>query len=115
METLKISLCITVLNETDNVENLIHSILNQTLKPHEIIIVDAGSTDGTLNKLKRFKAAKVIKASGSTRSEGRNIAIKYARNKIIAVTDAGCILDKNWIKEISKPFRRDLVDVVAGF
>lgn len=115
MAALKISLCITVLNETSNIENLIHSILNQTLKPHEIIIVDAGSTDGTLNKLKRFKTIKVIKAKGCTRSEGRNIAIKHAKNKIIAITDAGCSLDKNWVNEISMPFRRNRVDAVAGF
>ena len=46
---------------------------------------------------------------------GRNEAIKNANNEIILVSDVGCILDKDWVKNISAPFEDKKVDVVAGF
>ena len=38
-----------------------------------------------------------------------------ARNSIIAMTDAGCVARKNWLKNITDPFNNKEVDVVAGF
>ena len=46
---------------------------------------------------------KVIKKRGN-RSVGRNEGIKRSTGDIVAITDAGCILDRNWIKNIAAPF-----------
>jgi cellulose synthase/poly-beta-1,6-N-acetylglucosamine synthase-like glycosyltransferase len=49
-------------------------------------------------------------------AQGRNIAIEYAQNDIIASTDLGCILDKDWLKNIIEPFSSNSnCDVVAGW
>jgi rhamnosyltransferase len=115
---MKTSLIVTCLNEIDNIEKLLKSIVNQTLKPNEMIVVDAGSTDGTLEVIKkyakRYKWIKKIVTKGATRGKGRNIGIKNSKNDIIVTADAGCFLDKNWLKNITKPFKED-VDVVVGF
>ncbi|MGN6359191.1 MAG: glycosyltransferase family 2 protein, partial [Thermomicrobiales bacterium] len=46
-----VSLVITVLNEAASLEPLLASIAAQTCPPAEIIVVDGGSTDGTLDVL----------------------------------------------------------------
>jgi len=115
---INVSLITTVLNEKDNIEEFLKSVINQTKKPEEFIIVDGGSTDGTYEILekysKKYKWIKVFKVKGASIGKGRNIAIEKAKNEIIACTDAGCILEKNWLKEITEPFNKKSVDVVVG-
>jgi len=114
----KISLISTVLNESENIREFLNSIISQTKKPDEFIIVDGGSTDGTYEILKeyarKYKWIKVFVKKGCTIGEGRNYAIKMANNEIIAVCDAGCIYDKFWLEKIIKPIIDENADVVVG-
>ncbi len=110
-----ISLIATVLNERDNIEDFINSILNQTKKPDEVIIVDGGSTDGTQDIIRRYPEITLITQPGANISKGRNIAIRHAKGDIILSTDAGCVLDKTWVEKISTPFEDEEVEVVGGY
>jgi len=115
---VKVSVCLTVLNEEKTIKCLIKSLVNQSKKPDEIIVVDGGSTDRTftiLQKLAKENANIKIYQAKTTRSQGRNLAVKKAKNRIIAMTDAGCVADKNWLKQICQPFKNSKVDIVAGF
>lgn len=118
---MEISLAITVFNEEKSIKSLLESILSQSRKPNEVIIVDGGSKDETVYKIREFirnfdkkKIIRVIQKE-TNRPEGRNLAIEKAKSEIIAITDAGCILDKNWMREIVKPFDNTSVDVVSGY
>lgn len=116
MEKMKVSLIVTVLNEEKSIDAFLDSVANQSLKPDEVIVVDGGSVDWTLDKLsKRKENIRILIKEGASRSEGRNLAVEKAKNEIIAITDAGCVLDKNWLAEIVKPFSDPSVDVVAGY
>lgn len=110
----KVTFIATVFNEEETIDIFISSILSQTKKPDEIIIVDGGSKDRTFQILKTYPHVVSFVKKGN-RSIGRNFAISRAKNDIIAISDAGCILDKNWLKNITKPFERKEVDVVAGY
>ncbi len=113
---MKVSLISTVLNEEKSIQAFLDSINNQSKKPDEIIIVDAGSTDKTISIIKKHKNMRLILKKGVNRSKGRNVAIKATQHPIIAVSDAGCILDPNWIKAITSPFQKNSkIDAVAGF
>jgi len=113
---MKVSLVVTVLNEEKTVKALLKSIAHQTLPPDEVIIVDGGSTDRTVKKLQEDKLKpRVIVAKGANRAKGRNLGVNYSENEIIAITDAGGTLDKNWLKEITRPFKDETVRVVAGY
>jgi len=118
---MKVSFVATVLNEEKAIEALLNSLVKQTKKPEEIIIVDGGSTDQTVAKIKAFQKKhpeikiKVFLKKGANRSQGRNLAIKKAQNEIIAISDAGCELDRRWLEKISQPFSDPNVEVVAGY
>lgn len=119
---MKVTFVSTVFNEEKNIKPLLESLFSQSKFPDEIIIVDGGSTDNTVSEISSFqfpKSAneakiKLLFKKGNI-SVGRNEAIKSANNEIIVCSDAGCILDKDWIKNIIKPFENKNVDVVAGY
>ena len=52
---IKFSIIVPSLNNKKFLLNCLNSIFNQTYKNYEIIVVDGGSTDGTLNILKKYK------------------------------------------------------------
>lgn len=118
---MKISFITTVLNEEKTINVFLDSLSKQTQKPQEVIIADAGSSDQTIKKIKSFQVSnptimiRIIVVKGANRAGGRNEAIKNGSGDIIVCSDAGCILDKNWLKNIIEPFSNPKIDVVAGY
>lgn len=121
---MRISLITTVKNEENSIEAFLESILQQTRLPNEFIIVDGGSVDRTVEILKEFVPLfkrknivyKIIVQKDANIAKGRNIAIRHSSGDVIACTDAGCILSKTWLEEITRPFELDpTVDVVGGW
>lgn len=125
----KVTLVTTVKNEEESIIGFLDSVMKQTKMPNEVIIVDGGSTDKTIEKCQMsplkysgqanvkcqmLDKMKIIRKRGN-RSVGRNTAIKASSHSIIAVTDAGCILDPRWLERIIAPFKDRKIDVVAGF
>lgn len=106
---MKVSVCITVLNEEKTIGKLLDSLLNQTKKADEIVVVDGGSSDKTFDILrylaKKDKRIKIVREPGNV-AHGRNTGIEVADNDIIATTDAGCIPHPDWLEKITKPFER---------
>lgn len=116
---MKVSLILTVKNELQSINYFVDSLLAQSKKPDEVIIVDAGSNDGTFEKLNAIKSLisnlNLINVPDCNRSKGRNIAIKNAKYDIIAATDFGCSLHNNWLEEITNPIIQKNADVTAGY
>ena len=120
MNNINVSLICTLKNEEFSIREFLDSLLSQSKPPDEIIIVDGGSTDGTVDIIRSYieegAPIKLIIKNGANIAQGRNIAIENAKYDIIASTDAGCRIDKDWLKNLIKPFEADLdVDVVSGW
>jgi glycosyltransferase involved in cell wall biosynthesis len=115
---MKVSIALTVFNEEETIENTLYSLINQSVKADEIVVVDGGSKDKTVDLIrhlqKKYQYIKLL-VQKCSRAEGRNLAVELSRNNIIVMTDAGCVADKDWLKNICSPFLNKKVDISAGF
>jgi glycosyltransferase involved in cell wall biosynthesis len=112
-----ISIIATVLNERASIQRLLDSLAEQTRQPDEIVITDGGSSDQTVAILQRYTGRlplRVLVIPGSNISAGRNRAIEAARGDIIAVTDAGVRLERDWLERLTQPLMADSSLQVAG-
>ena len=120
---MKVSLVATFRDEEAGIEGFIESIFSQSRPPDEVVLVDGGSTDRTVELVEkqieryggRGTAVRLIVERGCNISRGRNRAIREASFDVIAVSDAGCTLAPDWLAEMVAPMEEDeAVDVVAG-
>ena len=110
-----ISLITTVKNEEPSIAAFLSSICRQTRLPDEVVIVDGGSTDQTVALIRESRVLNVhLLEYSSNIAAGRNVAIRLAAHDFIAVTDAGCHLQPDWLEKITSPLS-DADAVVGGY
>lgn len=111
MSTESVAVITTVLNERESIQALLEAFLAQTRVPDEIVVVDGGSTDGTVELLRDYAArhaiVKLHVEPGVNIARGRNIAIHRCTCSIVAVTDGGCHPEPNWLEELVRPLLDD--------
>jgi len=115
---IKVSVVIPALNEADSIRGLLENLLNQTVKPDEIVITDGGSTDDTAQIVEEFIASgapvKLVRVSRSMPGRARNLAAKTARCDWLAFTDAGITLAPDWLEALTTRRRESSADVIYG-
>lgn len=93
---LKISVIIPTYNRENTIEQCIKSVINQTIKVNEIIIIDDCSTDNTVNKIGHFSDIILLKTENNSGAQAaRNQGIKAAQSKWIAFIDS----DDEWLTD----------------
>lgn len=109
-----VSIIIPVYNEGKVIGECLKSLANQSYKPIEIILVDDGSTDRTLDiignwKLERSRSLSrsgnlaLLKQSHKGPGSARNLGASKAKGKILVFVDADMTFDKDFIKDLVKP------------
>lgn len=107
------------LNVVNYIKECMESIINQTLKDIEIIVVDAGSTDGTLNILAEYqkKDNRVIILHSDVKSYGYqvNMGIGIAKGECVGIVDTDDIVDINAYSYLYKVLIENDLDYVKGY
>lgn len=111
------SIVIRTKNEGASIGNLLEKIASQQVAPPpEIVVVDSGSTDDTLNIVGRYPA-KVIEIPPAQFSYGRalNLGIRNAQGAIICSVSAHCIpADDRWLHELVRPIQEERAAATFG-
>jgi len=97
------SVIIAVYNESKNLPLQFNAWQKQTDKTFEVIYVDDGSKDNTRELIKN-SGHRLIEQKHDGPAKARNLGATKAKGEIILFTDGDCIPDRNWIKEMKKPF-----------
>ena len=90
-----ISVIIPAFNRAHTLPKALDSVLSQTLKPREIIVVDDGSTDETNAVLADYPGLCIISQDNRGVSAARNVGIEKAGGEWLAFLDS----DDEWLKE----------------
>lgn len=112
----KISIIIPVYNGEKYIERCIKSVINQTYSNIEIILINDGSTDNTLNIIKKYmnkeKRIILIDKLNEGVSAARNQGIKKATGKYICFCDADDMYDEKYIEIMYNTIKEKKTDVV---
>ena len=91
---MNVSVIIPTYNRKNLLKRALHSVSSQTFVPHEIIVVDDGSSDGTKDWVQeRFPYVRYIYQDNSGVSSARNVGIQEAKGSWIAFLDS----DDEWM------------------
>ena len=98
------SIVITVYNKADFIKNTINSVLNQTYKNFEIIVVNDGSTDASENIIRSIEDSriKLINTKNQGASNARNTGINASKHTYIASLDGDDIWHRNYLSQITE-------------
>lgn len=114
---MKISIITAVFNCSKTIERAINSIKNQTYKNIELIIIDGGSTDGTIEAIENLidKNDIFISESDNGIYDALNKGIRIASGQIIGFLHADDLYeDSDVISKVFKVFNKHKCDIVYG-
>jgi glycosyltransferase involved in cell wall biosynthesis len=114
---MRISVIIITRNTELFMTDCLDSLVNQSRRPDEILVVDAESTDKTQKIVKRFsKKFDFIKlhVKALHKGESRNYGALKSTGDIVAFVDADVICNALWVEELLKAFGNPGTDAVAG-
>lgn len=111
-----ISLIIPVLNGEQWIGACLSAIERQEYprKLLQVIVVDNGSTDGTVDIVRSFGAELAAELSRKSPYAARNKGLEIARHNILAFTDADCVPEEDWLMQGVSPIVDGSADLVAG-
>lgn len=113
---MKISIIIPAYNVENYIERCISSILVQNIYEIEIIVVNDGSTDNTLEKLLKIKdkdnRIKILNQANKGSIEARKLGLKKANGKYIMFVDADDWIEKDSLEKVYNNAIQNNSDIV---
>ena len=111
-----VSVIIPAYNEESSIERTIDSVLHQTRKPEEIIVIDDHSTDAT-GKLAEKMGARVLRPPKNTGSKAKaqNYALPHVKTDLTVAIDADTALHENALEEMMEVMKKNDVAAASGF
>lgn len=117
MDKIKISVIVPVYNSAKYLERCLKSIVNQTLKEIEIIIVNDGSTDNSLSIIEKFlddKRIKLINKENEGVSKARNTALNITGGGYIIFVDSDDYVEQYYFEDMYNYAEKMKLDMVIS-
>lgn len=116
---LKFSIITAVHNSKDTIEDCLSSVASQTYRNVEHIIIDGGSTDGSvetiMNSKFKIKNSKVVSEPDKGIYDALNKGIKLATGDVIGLLHADDVYhDENVLAKVAQKFEHEKTDSVYG-
>ena len=114
---IKVSIITVVYNNRDTIKDAIESVLNQTYKNIEYIIVDGASTDGTVDIVKSYedKITKFVSGPDNGLYDAMNKGIRLATGDVVGILNSDDFYAaNNIIENVVNRFQEESVDSVYG-
>lgn len=112
---MKITVITVCLNSAETIEKTVKSVAAQECSELEYIVVDGGSTDGTLDILKKYKSAMDILVSEPDQGifDAMNKGIGLSTGDVIAFLNSDDWYEKDALKIVEKAFDDKPCDCVC--
>ncbi len=115
---IKVSVIMPVYNARDFLAPAIESVLGQTLREIELICIDDGSTDSSLDILKEYQAnderVRIVTETNAGPAIARNNGIRRARGEYLAFLDADDFFESDLLWELYNAAEADELDIAVA-
>lgn len=113
---VKVSIIVPVYNVEKYIDRCINSLINQTLKDIEIIMVNDGSPDNSVDIIKKYQKKdnriKLYEKENGGQGSARNLGLKYAKGEYIAFLDSDDYVCDNMYETLYNKGIEDELDIV---
>lgn len=117
MEDVKVSVVMPCLNSQEYIKEAIESVLNQTLKEIELIIVDAGSEDETCEIVKQYRKdsrVRLLRADKKSMGYQYNMGIENARGEYIGFVESDDLIHPEMFEKMLAWIKREQLDFIKS-
>ena len=115
---MKVTAVVSIYNAQDYLDTCIQSILKQTLKDIQIVLVNDGSTDTSYEICERYRALdtriEVIHKQNGGLSSARNAGLKSVRGEYVIFIDSDDYLSENALETLYSVAKKDNLDILSG-
>lgn len=111
---IKVSLYIPCFNAAKTIQFCLEAIFKQSYSLKEIVVVDDGSSDETIEIVSRYPVRLIKHTHNQGLVAARNTAIKNINTEFIASLDADCLPNSDWLKQLMNRFTSPKIAGVGG-
>jgi len=111
---MKVSAVITTLNEEHFIASCIESLLSQTVKPEEIILIDAQSTDRTLEIARQYPIDRFYQVTFHDIYRSKRLGILLSKNDYVLCIDGDTTIAPDFVEKALKLLDKGY-DVATGY
>ena len=115
---LQFSLIIPVFNRPNEIDELLGSLMKQTIRKNfEVIIVEDGSTNSSEDIVKKYSKELNLKyffKENSGAGASRNFGMQHASGNYFIIFDSDCIIPPNYLIEVEKALSLNFTDAFGG-
>ncbi|MDD5181710.1 MAG: glycosyltransferase [Candidatus Nanoarchaeia archaeon] len=115
MKEPSVTILVTLKNSASTIKQCIDSLLGLDYKKYEIFVVDAFSTDGTYEILKRYGSKIKLHQTKGWPPAAYNMALDKIKTEYTALIDGDNVVTKDWLKTLVSGFKEAGVVEAVGF